>query len=205
MLASFRADVERYCGDDHGTGLQARLQRLAYLMTSYGLYALAVYRFGHWIHHARAAAGPMAVLARGLQWVDSPLRYLTRTLFGIQIDQRAEIGKGFYIGHLGGIRVGIVAIGDYCSIHQHVEIVACDAHGRGPQIGSRVWIGAHAKVQGHIEVGDGATIGSGTVVQRNVEAGSLVLGNPARVALRRFDNSRLLRVRSNAPADSPSA
>lgn len=205
MLASFRADVERYCGDDHGTGLQARAQRIAYLMTSYGLYALAVYRFGHWVHHARTRSGPMTVLASVLQWVDSLLRYLTRSLFGIQIDQRAEIGKGFYIGHLGGIRVGIATIGDYCSIHQHVEIVGNGGDAPGPRIGSRVWIGAHAKVRGRVDVGDGATIGSGTIVQRDVEAGALVLGNPARVAMRHFDNAKLLRVRSHVPPHPASA
>ncbi|MGH9360344.1 MAG: serine O-acetyltransferase, partial [Thermoanaerobaculia bacterium] len=50
-----------------------------------------------------------------------------------------------------------------------------------PRIGDRVTIGAGAKVLGGISVGDDAMIGANTVVLRDVPAGAVVAGIPARV------------------------
>lgn len=48
-------------------------------------------------------------------------------------------------------------------------------------IGNDVWIGARAIILPGISVGDGAIIGAGAVVTKNVEAYSIVGGNPARI------------------------
>lgn len=48
-------------------------------------------------------------------------------------------------------------------------------------IGNRVWIGYRAIILPGITIGDGAVVGAGAVVTRNVEAYSIVAGNPARV------------------------
>jgi len=60
--------------------------------------------------------------------------------------------------------------------------------GRPVHIGSDVWIGGGAILLPGITVGDGAVIGAGSVVTRNVAAGETVTGNPARPPSRRKNN-----------------
>jgi maltose O-acetyltransferase len=47
-------------------------------------------------------------------------------------------------------------------------------------IGRNVWIGGGAIILPGITVGDDAVIGAGSVVTRDVAAGAIVGGNPAR-------------------------
>jgi maltose O-acetyltransferase len=47
-------------------------------------------------------------------------------------------------------------------------------------IGKNVWIGGSAIILGGLTVGDGAIIGAGSVVTRDVLAGCRVVGNPAK-------------------------
>jgi maltose O-acetyltransferase len=48
-------------------------------------------------------------------------------------------------------------------------------------IGDNVWVGGAAVICPGVEIGDDAVIGAGSVVTRNVPAGAIVAGNPARV------------------------
>lgn len=48
-------------------------------------------------------------------------------------------------------------------------------------IGSNVWIGGGAIVLGGVNIGDESVIGAGAVVTRDVPAGVVAVGNPARV------------------------
>jgi len=54
-------------------------------------------------------------------------------------------------------------------------------------IGNDVWIGRSAIVLGGITIGDGAVIGAGSVVTKNVPAYAIVAGNPARIIRYRFE------------------
>ena len=55
------------------------------------------------------------------------------------------------------------------------------------KIGNDVWIGHNAIIMPSVrEIGDGAVIGAGAVVNKNVIPYSVVLGNPARVVRYRF-------------------
>lgn len=49
------------------------------------------------------------------------------------------------------------------------------------RVGSRVWIGGGAIVLAGASIGDGTTIGAGSVVTRDIPAGVLAAGNPCRV------------------------
>jgi acetyltransferase-like isoleucine patch superfamily enzyme len=55
------------------------------------------------------------------------------------------------------------------------------------EIGNDVWIGANAVVMPEVDrIGDGAVIGAGAVVTRDVPPYAVVLGNPGRVVKYRF-------------------
>lgn len=59
---------------------------------------------------------------------------------------------------------------------------------RGPiEIGNSVWIGDNAIVLAGVKIGDGAVVGAGAVVTRDVEPFTIVAGSPARPIRRRFD------------------
>ena len=53
-------------------------------------------------------------------------------------------------------------------------------------IGNDVWIGSHALILGRVKIGDGAVIGAGAVVTKNVPPYAVVGGVPARIIKYRF-------------------
>ena len=53
-------------------------------------------------------------------------------------------------------------------------------------IGNDVWIGTRVMLLGAITIGDGAIIGAGSVVTKDVPPYAVVAGNPARVLHYRF-------------------
>lgn len=109
-----------------------------------------------------------------------------------------ECGKNIYIGknvfincgcHFqdhGGIYIGNdVLIGSYV-------VFATINHGQLPEersgnfpapihIGNKVWIGSHATILPGVTVGDNAIIAAGAVVNKDVPAGVVVGGVPAKV------------------------
>lgn len=54
-------------------------------------------------------------------------------------------------------------------------------------VGNDVWIGHSAIIIAGVEIGDGAVIGAGSIVTKDVEAYSVVAGNPARLIRYRFE------------------
>jgi serine O-acetyltransferase len=141
-----------------------------------GLWALAEYRFSHWVRETPGA--------RWLLPISHAWHMLIEVTTGISIGARAKIGPGCYIGHFGEIVVNNdVTLGPNCTFNHGVTI-GISGHGdeRGcPTIGAGVWIGPGAKVFGSITVGDNAQIGANAVVSHDVPAGALVGGVPAKV------------------------
>ncbi len=58
-------------------------------------------------------------------------------------------------------------------------------------IGNDVWIGQNAVILPGVQIGDGVIIGANCVVGSNVEPYSIVVGNPARVIKKRFDEEMI--------------
>ena len=48
-------------------------------------------------------------------------------------------------------------------------------------IGNDCWIGGNAIICPGVSIGDGCTVGAGSVVTKDIPANSLAVGNPARV------------------------
>lgn len=58
-------------------------------------------------------------------------------------------------------------------------------------IGNDVWIGAHATILGGVRIGNGAVIGAGAVVAKDVPPYAVVVGNPAKVVKYRFEEATI--------------
>lgn len=59
------------------------------------------------------------------------------------------------------------------------------------EIGNDVWIGFDSTIMPGVKIGDGAIIGSKSVVTKDVEPYSIVGGNPARLIRKRFSEQRI--------------
>jgi maltose O-acetyltransferase len=56
------------------------------------------------------------------------------------------------------------------------------------RIGDRVWIAYRAIILPGVTIGEGAVVGAGSVVTKDVEPYTIVAGNPARVVNKRSPN-----------------
>lgn len=122
----------------------------------------------------------------GLWLLGAPLLaayvFFVHWLLGIELDYQTEIGPGLTIRHGVGIVVHRdVKIGAGCILRQAVTIGERTPGGRCPVLGNRVEMGAGAIILGGINLGDGAIVGAGSVVLCDVEARTVVAGNPATV------------------------
>ena len=110
----------------------------------------------------------------------------------VQIDfpKQMTFGKGVFINHsFTAMSIGGIEIGDHVQIGPHVTIVT-DNHDlnhrsvlqcKGVTIGNNVWIGTEVKIMPGVHVGDDAVLAGGAVVTKDVPAGAIVGGNPAKV------------------------
>jgi serine O-acetyltransferase len=112
------------------------------------------------------------------------LQSRSSSVFQVDINPAARIGKGILLDHATGFVVGETAvIGDNVSILQGVTLggTGKSEEDRHPKIGNGVLIGAHVVVLGNIKVGECARIGAGSVVVKEVPPRVTVVGVPARI------------------------
>ena len=137
-----------------------------------GFQALQTHRVAHWLwRHGRHS------LALFLQSCMSQK-------LGVDIHPAAQFGKGILLDHATGLVVGETAVvGNKVSILQSVTLGGTGKTDgdRHPKIGDGVLISAGAKILGNITVGEGAKVGSGSVVLKDVPPHTTVAGVPARV------------------------
>ena len=150
----------------------AARSRLEVLAVYPGLHAIWLHRIAHelWQHEQQ---GPARVLS-----------YVNRFVTGIEIHPGARIGRGVMIDHGMGIVIGETAsVGDGCLLYKGVVLggTSLERTVRHPQLGRDVVVGSNACILGAIQIGDGARIGSGSVVVRAVPDGATVVGVPARI------------------------
>ena len=123
---------------------------------------------------------------------------------GASINERAEIGEVSIAGVLNFLSVGQetflgrvtinihdeVKIGNRVCINDGVEILTASHDVSDPNwkevkakiiIEDYVWIGTGAMILPGVTIGRGAVVGARAVVSKSVNAGAVVVGNPAKV------------------------
>jgi serine O-acetyltransferase len=149
--------------EDLSTALKrdpAARNKLEVFLTYPGVHAVWNYRISHWLwnHNFKLIARIFSNRAR------------RRT--GIEIHPGATIGRRFFIDHGIGVVIGETTdIGDDVMLYHNVTLGARRfATGkRHPSIGSRVIIGAGAKILGPVTIADDARVSYNSVVIEDVK------------------------------------
>lgn len=107
-------------------------------------------------------------------------------MLGIELRFKTRVGPRLRLYHGQALVVHEqTVIGADCMLRQSTTIgnkIGADGKpGACPVLGNGVDVGANAVILGAITIGDGAVIGAGSVVVKDVPAGAVVAGNPARV------------------------
>lgn len=135
-----------------------------------------------------------------------------------EVGEGTFIRSPFYCDYGDGIRIGArvfvnfnctmldgapIAIGDECLIASGVQLItATHPIGPGPRraaweqalpitVGNGVWLGAGAIVCPGVAIGENTVVGAGSVVTKDLPAGVVAYGNPARVAREIDDRDRI--------------
>lgn len=103
-----------------------------------------------------------------------------------------QIGESCFLW--AGENSGRIEIGDHVSLAPGVFITASDyqfgaglpfrkqpKRERDISIGNDVWLGAGVVVTAGVTIGDGCIVGAGAVVTKDIPAGSIAAGVPARI------------------------
>ncbi|MFO0756287.1 MAG: acyltransferase [Byssovorax sp.] len=95
----------------------------------------------------------------------------------LSIGRESGLNYGVFIEARGAVRVG-----DRCKIGSMVRISDSGRDGIRPvTIGDDVWLAHGAVIEPGVTLGDGSVVSAGSVVTASIPAGSLAVGNPARV------------------------
>ncbi len=167
MFKRLRADLEAAKRND-----PAARNKFEILLTYSGVHALSMHRFANRLYKMH-----LKLLAR---MVSQFAKFLT----GIEIHPAAKIAAGVFIDHGAGVVIGEMAeVASGVVIYQAVTLggTGKDKGKRHPTIQKDVVISSGAKVLGGFTVGEGARIGAGAVVLKEVPPHATVVGVPARV------------------------
>ncbi len=168
---NLRADVRAAKRND-----PAARNSLEILLTYAGVHALAWHRIAHALHTHNCK-----LLARIIS-------QLNRFFTGIEIHPGAKIEKGVFIDHGIGVVIGETAeVHTGTVIYQGVTLggTGKEQGKRHPTVLNNVTLSAGAKVLGGFTVGEGAKIGAGAVVLKEVPPYATVVGVPGRVVRQR--------------------
>lgn len=185
------------------TRLQSHLQRygvygsvrllVQWLMTRLCFYPARLIRFPIYIRGRSAIKWGQGFTAGVGVRLDALGTANNQIVFG----DRVQLNDYVHIGAIEKILIGddvLIASRVFISDHNH-GCYSGDAEHSSPEqlpdkrvlvarpvtIGHRVWIGENASILPGVTIGDGAIIGAGSVVTANVNANTIVVGNPARV------------------------
>lgn len=122
----------------------------------------------------------------------------------LRIGRHVQLNDAVHIAAIQQVTIGdhtLIASRVFISDHNHGDYQTDDAasapdtppadrplSSRPVKIGRNVWLGEQVCILPGITVGDGAIVGAGSVVTRDIPPHSIAAGNPARV-IRTFDPS----------------
>ncbi|MCB0773567.1 MAG: serine acetyltransferase [Flavobacteriales bacterium] len=117
-------------------------------------------------------------------------RLLVEWFMGIELPWKTRIGPGFRVDHGQALVINDGTVfGAGCTVRNSTTIgnkrAAGGGYTRAPIFGDRVDIGANAVIIGPVTIGDDVLIGAGAVVVKDVPAGHIAVGNPARILPRK--------------------
>lgn len=102
----------------------------------------------------------------------------------LTIGERTYLGHGVHLHSIDPVTIGsgcVLADGVYVTSTDHDRLDRHRTHGTGPvTIGDDVFLGQRVVVLGGVTIGNRATVAAHAVVTRDVAAGSVVGGVPAR-------------------------
>ncbi len=132
--------------------------------------------------HSGRSALPSPVAKAGVV----AYKLFTTWLLGVELPPETRIGPGLVIKHPQAIVVnGQTSIGARCMLRASTtlgNVIGRDGvETASPVIGDDVELGVGVIIVGPVTVGAGARIGAGSVVVKDVPAGAVAVGNPARV------------------------
>lgn len=120
----------------------------------------------------------------------------------LEIGENVQVNDYVHVAAIEHVRIGagtLIASKVFISDHNHGDYRGASSSSAAPvppaerplmaravDIGERVWIGEHACIMPGVTIGDGAIIGAGAIVTRDIPAGAIAAGNPARI-LRRYN------------------
>ncbi len=123
-----------------------------------------------------------------------------RIAAGVEIGHDVRIGDHSYVN--AGSVIATADIGKFCSIAYYCHVGAqqhpLDSLSTSPAVGggaaragrtvlgNDVWIGTHAVIMPSVTIADGAVIGAGAVVTRDIPPYAIAMGVPARTVRFRF-------------------
>lgn len=166
MFSHLKEDIE--CVFDRDPAARTFFE----VLTTYpGVHAVLFHRLSHKLWNA------------GFKWLARLLSTFARWITGIEIHPGAVIGRRFFIDHGMGVVIGETAeIGDDCTLYHGVTLggTSWEKGKRHPTLCNDVVVGAGAKVLGPIRIGQGARIGSNSVVVKDVPDSATVVGVPGR-------------------------
>ncbi len=160
------------------------------------------------------------VILRGKSVINSQVDKTAKVYSGCSV-VNSSLGRYSYMGY--DCEVVNCAIGNFCSIASGVRIGGAEhpfdwvstspvfqnvkhsgpkkrfAHLKVPfskqtVIGHDVWIGYNAIVKAGVTISNGAVIGAGAVVTKDVPPYAVVAGNPAKVVKFRFDDETIKKI-----------
>lgn len=188
-LSDIHEDLDRY------VLLNPDRHWLTTFLVTGGIWVTMQYRLSRWVHYRCH----LPILRQALKVVCFLTQKLAEILGGIELPNRAQVGKGLLLAHPNGIVIHMDAkIGDYCNIGQQVTIGIGGRQGKQgtPYIGDRVFIAPGAKLFGPITIGNHVAIGANAVVTKDIPDNAVAVGIPAKVIS--FDGSGdFIKVRNN--------
>jgi serine acetyltransferase len=145
-----------------------------------GMLVMALFRIAHALRFGPKWLLPLTVIY-GIFY-----RVLVEWILCIELPWKTKVGPGLGVYHGFSTVISDKAIiGKDCIVRHSVTIARKynidGSRTAAPVLGDRVNIMPHAMILGPIIIGSDSIIGAGAVVIKDVPAGALVAGNPARI------------------------